>query len=223
MSHQRLAKADLFLFVIFVYNLSMDKSIFINLARLFEKHGFSLFMIGGTSRDYLLEREVLDYDFVTDATPEEMKRFLDVAKYTFAKFGIVSLIYNKQKIDIVTLREEDDYIDFRHPKTIRYVRDIKRDYIRRDFTINAIYIDKDFKIYDFVDGLKDLKEGIIRFIGEPEKRVIEDPLRILRAERFARKLGFIIEEKSLAAMNKYRHLLAKLNPDKVREEENKGK
>jgi len=180
-------------------------------------------MIGGTSRDYLLEREVLDYDFVTDATPEEMKRFLDVAKYTFAKFGTVSLIYNKQKIDIVTLREEDDYIDFRHPKTIRYVRDIKSDFIRRDFTINAIYIDKDFKIYDFADGLKDLKEGIIRFIGEPEKRVIEDPLRILRAERFAKKLGFIIEEKSLAAMNKYRHLLAKLNPDKVREEENKGK
>ncbi|MDY0345432.1 MAG: hypothetical protein WCX85_04765 [Bacilli bacterium] len=201
----------------------MDKNIFINLAKLFEKNGFSLYMIGGTSRDYLLERKVLDYDFVTDATPEEMNLFLESADFTFAKFGTIRINYSNQKIDIVTMRVEGDYVDFRHPKTIHYVRDIKLDYVRRDFTINAIYIDKNFAVYDFADGLQDLKDGIIRFIGEPEKRVTEDPLRILRAERFAKKLNFVIEEKTLAAINKHRSLLSKLSPDKVREEENKQK
>ncbi|MFA7019970.1 MAG: hypothetical protein WC215_00200 [Bacilli bacterium] len=184
----------------------MDKNIFINLAKLFEKNGFSLYMIGGTSRDYLLERKVLDYDFVTDATPEEMNLFLESADFTFAKFGTIRINYSNQKIDIVTMRVEGDYVDFRHPKTIHYVRDIKLDYVRRDFTINAIYIDKNFAVYDFADGLQDLKDGIIRFIGEPEKRVTEDPLRILRAERFAKKLNFVIEEKTLAAINKHRSL-----------------
>ena len=199
----------------------MDKTIFVNLAKLFEKHGYALYMVGGTSRDFLLGREVLDYDFVTDATPFEMKAFLEQADYTFEKYGTVRVVYHHQKIDIVTLRQEGEYIDFRHPKNIHYVRDLKLDYVRRDFTINAIYIDKFFNVIDYADGLSDLKDGIIRFIGEPEKRVIEDPLRILRAERFAKKLGFIIEEKTRAAIEKYRHLLAKLNPDKVREEQNK--
>ncbi len=201
----------------------MDKTIFVDLAKLFEKSGFTLYMIGGTSRDFLLGREVFDYDFTTDATPSEMKTFLSQADYTFEKYGMVFIVYKKQKIDVVTLREEGEYIDFRHPKNIRFVRDTKLDYVRRDFTINAIYIDKAFHIIDYADGLKDLKDGVIRFIGNPEKRVIEDPLRILRAERFAKKLGFIIEDKTQAAIEKYRYLLAKLNPDKVREEENKGK
>lgn len=218
-----MAEADLFLLSGNVYNLSMDKSIFENLADLFIKHGFSLLMIGGTSRDYLLGRKVLDYDFVTDATPEEMATFLEDADFTFAKFGTVRLMYKKQKIDIVTLRVEGDYVDFRHPRRISYVRNIQEDYVRRDFTINALYIDRNYQVYDFANGLEDLNNGIIRLIGEPEKRLIEDPLRILRAERFSKKLNFTIEEKTLLAMNKYRHLLAKLNPDKVREEENKQK
>lgn len=201
----------------------MDKRLFIELADLFAKHGFALYMIGGTSRDYLLGREVLDYDFVTDATPDEMHEFLDRADYTFAKFGTIRMNYRKEKVDIVTLRIEGEYVDFRHPKHIKYVRDIKLDYIRRDFTINALYIDRDFAVHDFAGGLDDLKNGIIRLIGEPDKRLIEDPLRILRAERFAAKLGFSIEEKTLAAIARHRHLLSKVNPDKIREEENKRK
>ncbi|MFA5421693.1 MAG: hypothetical protein WC344_02700 [Bacilli bacterium] len=201
----------------------MDKTIFRDLSDLFEKHGFSLFMIGGTSRDFLLGIDVLDYDFATDATPEEMEAFLDGADATFAKFGTMRFIHKNQRIDIVTLRVEGDYVDYRHPKTIRYVRDIKLDYVRRDFTINALYINRDFQVHDFAGGLTDLKAGIIRLIGDPEKRIIEDPLRILRAERFAKKLGFKIEEQTLLAMEKYRHLLKKLNPDKVREEKNKQK
>ena len=216
-------ESDLFLLLINVYNLSMDKSIFENLADLFIKHGYALYIVGGTSRDYLLGRKVFDYDFATDATPDQMAKFLPEADYTFAKFGTISLLYNRQKVDIVTLRVEGDYEDFRHPSSIRYVSQISEDYRRRDFTINALYIDRQYQIHDFANGLEDLKNGIIRLIGDPEKRLIEDPLRILRAERFAKKLNFTIEPNTLAAMNKCRHLLARLNPDKVKEEEKKQK
>jgi len=201
----------------------MDKHIFIELSDLFAKHGFTLYMIGGTSRDYLLAKEVFDYDFVTDATPEEMHQFLDRADYTFAKFGTIRMNYKKQKVDIVTLRIEGEYVDYRHPKNIKYVRDIALDYVRRDFTINALYIDRDFVVHDFAGGLDDLNNGIIRLIGNPDKRLIEDPLRILRAERFAIKLGFTIEKTTKDAMERHRHLLTKVNPDKIREEENKRK
>ncbi|MFA7378488.1 MAG: CCA tRNA nucleotidyltransferase [Erysipelotrichia bacterium] len=199
----------------------MDKKVFLDLANLFEKFGFSLYIIGGTSRDFLLGRPVDDYDFVTDATPNEMKKFLENADYTFAKFGTIRFTFYGKKVDIVTLRTEGKYADYRHPKTIKYIRNIEDDYIRRDFTINALYIDKNFNVFDFSDGLSDLKRGVIRFIGDPEKRIIEDPLRILRAERFAKKLGFTIDEQALKAMNKHRYLLKELNPDKVREEQNK--
>lgn len=198
----------------------MDKTIFLDLANLFEKYGFSLYIIGGTSRDYLLGRPVDDYDFVTDATPDEMKEFLENADYTFSKFGTIRLSFYGRKVDIVTLRTEGEYADYRHPKTIKYIRRIEEDYVRRDFTINALYIDKKFNVFDFC-GLQDLKNGIIRLIGDPEKRIREDPLRILRAERFAKKLGFVIDEQTLKAIKNNRHLLKELNPDKVREEQNK--
>ena len=199
----------------------MDKTIFLDLANLFEKYGFSFYIIGGTSRDYLLGRPVDDYDFVTDATPDEMKEFLENADYTFSKFGTIRLSLYGRKVDIVTLRTEGEYADYRHPKMIKYIRRIEEDYVRRDFTINALYIDKKFNVFDFCGGLQDLKNGIIRLIGDPEKRIREDPLRILRAERFAKKLGFVIDEQTLKAIKNNRHLLKELNPDKVREEQNK--
>ena len=197
---------------------NMNKEIFIQLAKLFNSNGHRLYMIGGTTRDYLLNKEVLDYDFVSDATPEEMKKFLPDANYRFANFGTVRVKVDNVHVDITTLREEGEYIDFRHPNKIKYVKEIDKDYVRRDFTINAIYMDENFKIIDPSNGVEDLNKGIIRFIGDPEKRIKEDPLRILRAERFETKLNFIIEDKSLMAIKKYRYLLDKINPDKIKEE-----
>lgn len=201
----------------------MDKFIFDSLTLLFQKNGFHLYMIGGTSRDYLLQKEVDDYDFVTDATPEEMKTFLFDADYTFAKFGTVKVKIDDQKVDITTLRIENSYSDFRHPSKIKFTKNIREDYLRRDFTINAIYIDSDYKIYDFCNGLDDLEKGIIRFIGDPKKRIEEDPLRILRAERFSKQLNFQIEENSLKAIEDNYSLINKLNPRKVEEELKKMK
>ena len=201
----------------------MNKQIFEKLNKIFEANGFELFMIGGTSRDYLLNLEVLDYDFVTNAKPEEMEKFLENPNMTFAKFGSVSTKVDGVKVDIVTFRKEEGYSDFRHPAKITFVNNIKEDYKRRDFTINAIYIDKNFDIIDPSNGVEDIKNKIIRFIGDPETRIKEDPLRICRAERFAKKLNFEIEPKSLEAIKKYRYLLDKLNPEKIKEEVRKGK
>lgn len=196
----------------------MNKEIFLTLAKLFNKNGYRLYMIGGTTRDFLLGKEVLDYDFVTDATPDEIKVFLPDANYHFAKFGTIRTKVEGVHVDITTLRKEGKYVDFRHPKEISFTKDINEDYVRRDFTINAIYMDEDFKIIDPSNGVKDLNDGIIRFIGDPENRIKEDPLRILRAERFETKLNFKIEDSSYAAMKKYRYLLDKINPDKINEE-----
>lgn len=196
----------------------MKLEIFKTLSTLFSDNGFVLYIVGGTSRDYLLGKEFFDYDFVTNATPEEMKKFLLEADYTFAKFGSVKVKVCDTKCDVVTFRKEEDYKDYRHPTKISYVSSLEEDYVRRDFTINAIYIDKDLKIHDPSNGVKDLKNCTIRFIGNPETRIKEDPLRILRAERFAKKLNFKFEEKTQEAIIKYRYLLDKLNPDKIKEE-----
>lgn len=196
----------------------MNKSVFQKLAKQFNDKGFRLYMVGGTTRDYLLDIDVLDYDFVTDATPEDMMKFLPDANYRFAKFGTVRVKDDDVKVDIATLRVEGDYKDKRHPSSITYVKTLKEDYVRRDFTINAIYIDENFNVIDLCNGLEDLEKKILRFIGDPETRIKEDPLRILRAERFVRKLGFKYEKETEKAIKKYHYLLGELNPLKVIEE-----
>jgi tRNA nucleotidyltransferase/poly(A) polymerase len=195
---------------------------FLDFASLYARNGFSLYMIGGTSRDYLLGLPVNDFDFVTDATPEEEKAFLTDARFAFAKFGSVHINAKPLHVDVTTLRAEEGYDDHRHPKTIRFIKDLREDSLRRDFTINAIYIDASGKIYDFHDGLADLEKGIVRFIGDPRVRIKEDPLRILRAERFAKRLGFRIEENSQAAMDELWGELDFLNPEKVLMESKKS-
>ena len=206
-----------------LFSTLMNKKIFSSLCDLFEKNGYKLYMIGGSSRDFLLGVDFVDYDFVTDATPDEMKEFLKDANYTFEKFGSVKVKFEGIKADITTFRKEEGYGDFRHPNKITFVKSIEEDYRRRDLTINAIYINKDYEVIDPSNGKIDLENKLIRFIGDPEKRIQEDPLRILRAERFAKKLNFKFEEKTAAAIEKYRYLLDKLNPDKVAEEARKAK
>ncbi|MCQ2792206.1 MAG: hypothetical protein MJ208_01635 [Bacilli bacterium] len=187
---------------------------FFDLAKLFKSYGYCLYLTGGSARDYLLKRDFVDFDLATDATPNEIKAFLPKLDYTYARFGNV----HGKHLDITTLRIEGDYKDYRHPSVVKFTTKLEEDYLRRDFTINALYIDMNLKIYDFCHGLDDLKKKIIRFIGNPVKRVKEDPLRILRAERFSKKLGFVIEPNSLKAMNDNKRLLEKLNSNKIKEE-----
>lgn len=199
----------------------MPFPLFDEYAKLFAQAGVDLFMVGGTSRDYLLGKEIRDVDFVSASTPEETLKILGEGNDRFAKYGTITLKKGDITIDFMTFREEGGYTDSRHPTQIRFITDMERDSYRRDFTINAIYIGRDYQIHDFHGGMADLEAGLIRFIGDPRKRIEEDPLRILRGERFARRLGFAFEAETKKAMDELRPLLSKLNPEKIKMEEEK--
>ena len=122
------------------------------------------------------------------------------------------------KFDITTLRKESAYLDGRHPSKIEFVKDLKDDFSRRDFTVNALYMDKDLKVIDYANGQEDLKNHILRAVGDPETRLKEDPLRILRAIRFHLMHNLDIEESLLKAMHDNFHLLKNTTDAKIRSE-----
>ena len=195
---------------------------FQSLADLFNNHGFKLYLVGGTVRDYLLGLPLQDMDAVTDATPIDVIKFLPDADTTFAHLG--SLKYkdeNGVKFDITTLRKESEYLDSRHPSQITFVKDPFEDYPRRDFTVNAMYMDRDLKIYDFCNGRKDLENRILRMVGSPDQRLKEDPLRILRAIRFHLMFKLKIEKSLEEAMRDRFYLLENITDAKIRSELNK--
>ncbi|MEG0034241.1 MAG: hypothetical protein RR734_01480 [Bacilli bacterium] len=196
----------------------MNVEIFDLLAKKFAENGFDLYMIGGTSRDFLVGRKLTDYDFATNAKTFEIRKFLPDASYTFEKYGIVQYTLNGHKCDIATFRTEERYEDLRHPSLIKFVNSINEDYKRRDFTINAIYIDKNYETIDPSNGIHDLKEEIVRMIGDPEERIKEDPLRIIRAYRFSLILDFKLEGKLKKVMIDNVHLLSKIKREKIIEE-----
>ena len=193
--------------------------IFKELAKKFNSRGYNLYLVGGTVRDYLLGKPLTDMDAVSEATPEEITSFLPKIDKTFIRFG--SLKFKSPegvKFDITTLRKESSYEDSRHPSKIIFVKDLKEDYLRRDFTVNALYMDKDLKVIDYANGQEDLKNNILRTVGDPEVRLKEDPLRILRAIRFHLMHNFTIEESLLKAMHNNFHLLKNTTDAKIRSE-----
>jgi len=198
----------------------MDQKIIVfqQLAKLFEEHGFKLYLVGGTVRDYLLGLSLTDLDAVSDATPEQILKFLK-ADDTFKRFG--SLKYKTSdgvKFDITTLRIEKEYRDNRHPSEVVFIKDIAQDFVRRDFTINALYMDKNLKVYDYCHGQEDLNKRILRMIGEADQRIKEDPLRILRAIRFTLLFNLKIDDKLEKAMQNNIHLLSKITDVKIKSE-----
>jgi len=210
--------------LLFLYNKSMDNrkalNSYLKLANTFKENGFSLYLIGSASRDFLLKKEIMDLDVVSDATPLEMQTFLSSNDMdtSFIKYGVIKYKVDEAHFDIVTLRKEKAYKDFRHPSKIKFIKSLKKDHLRRDFTINAIYIDDRFNIIDFENGVTDLNNKVIRMIGNPIKRIKEDPLRILRAIRFSLLLDFEIEQKLEKAINKKIALLKDLNKEKIKQE-----
>lgn len=186
------------------------------------KNSFEVFFVGGCVRDSLLNRDIKDVDIVTSATPDEICiLFSDLSKNDYArKYGCIE-IKGEYKCQITTMREEINYADYRHPSDIKYVKELTTDVKRRDFTINALYMDLNGRVIDFFCGQEDLKGSVIRMIGIPSIRLQEDPLRILRAIRLAINLEFIIESDLENQIFKNIHLLEKLNPVKVNSELNK--
>ena len=193
-------------------------SLFQELADIFNKHGYQLFLVGGSTRDYLLNIPLTDMDLVTDATPEETKSFLDNADYTFERFGSVKFKYKDVKFDLTTFRKEGGYVDSRHPNVVFFTKDIKEDYPRRDLTINALYLDKDLNVLDFVNGQIDLKNKVIRMVGDPAIRIKEDPLRIIRVYRFKLDLGFNVDNELEKVIKNNKDLLGNIRKEKILEE-----
>lgn len=198
-----------------------DIALFKEVASMFENNGFKLYLIGGSTRDYIIGREFNEYDCCTNATPDEMKQFIVNGDFTFSKYGNVNFKFQGIKFEITTFRKEENYQDARHPSQIVFVGSPQEDYKRRDFTINALYMDSNGKVFDYCDGLIDLNNKVIRMIGNPIMRLIEDPLRIMRAIRFCIELDFKLDTELQQAINETSYLLERLTPAKVNNEINK--
>ena len=196
--------------------------VFLDLAKLFNDNGFRLYMVGGTSRDYLLGKEILDFDFATDATQEDMEKFIEVNK-SFSSLGSMSIKFNDIKVDITTLRKEGEYLDYRHPSKVEFVKNTSEDYLRRDFALNALYIDENGNVIDHCNGQEDLKNKVLRMIGDPKTRFNEDPLRILRALRFSYVLNLSLEESLENSIKENKLLLREISFSKCAEEIEKMK
>ena len=162
-----------------------------------ENSGFEAYIVGGFVRDNLLKKQSFDVDICTNAKPKDLVNIFKV-KQRANNYGGFNFKIKRFNIDITTYRKEKKY-DKRHPVEIEYVNNLFDDIKRRDFTINAICLDKNDKIIDILDGQKDIKEKLIRSIGSANEKFVEDPLRMLRAIRFATILDFNIEKNTLEA------------------------
>lgn len=184
------------------------------------KHGYESYLVGGAVRDYYLRREPHDFDLTTNALPmticQIFKDFrqLDVGM----KHGTVTVFIDDVPLEITTYRSEQGYSDARHPDHVEFITNIKEDCLRRDFTINALLLNDENQMIDLVDGIEDLKQGVIRAIGEPQMRFKEDALRILRGIRLACQYGFTIEEKTKTAMFNNANLLKNISKERIAEE-----
>ena len=191
---------------------------FIAIASYLKEHGINAFLIGSSSRDFLLGKEIEDYDIAVDTPIDKVAPLFEEKMDKYIAYGSIQVTYDKQKFDITSFRKEKAYKDHRHPSIIEFTSSIEEDFVRRDFTINAIYIDINGKIYDFSSGVNDLYGCLIRTIGDSRKRIIEDPLRILRAIRFSLVYDFEIEESLFFAIKRYGNLLSNVSQGKIESE-----
>lgn len=181
--------------------------------------GFLAYLVGGCVRDLLLGLQPQDYDVSTDATPSQVLEIFPHASRVGAHFGVVLIRKAGVHVEVATFRSETSYADGRHPDEVRFETDPRADVERRDFTINGIMIDPATnEAMDTVGGRADLEAGIVRAIGDPERRFREDHLRMLRAVRFAARLGFRIEAKTMAAIQRMHASIALVSAERIRDE-----
>ena len=203
--------------------------------------GHEAYLVGGCVRDLLLHREPKDYDITTNAHPEQVMALFPHTLAIGAAFGVVAVIHEGVQIEVATYRSDGDYPDGRHPEIVFYSETAKDDVARRDFTMNGLLVrpyaeesitstkewdlrsgpvvvyghEGNSLILDFVGGVQDINNKVIRAIGDPGKRFREDALRMLRACRFAAQLGFEIEDNTLKAISKNSALIDKVSKERV--------
>lgn len=180
-------------------------------------NSFTAYVVGGFVRDYLLGRETYDVDISTSAEPKDIREIFDLNNASDDNYGSVFLKDKLYNYDITTFRKELKYVN-RKPIEYQFVDSIEEDIKRRDFTINALYMDIDGNIHDEVEGQKDLEDKIIRVVGSIEDKMIEDPLRLLRAIRFASTLDFKLESNLETYIKQNKQLIQTLSYNRRKEE-----
>lgn len=179
-----------------------------------ENEGYQAYLVGGYVRDYLLGVTSFDVDIATDALPKDIHRIFNSSKNNY---GSVNIKIDKLNVDITTFRKDLNYVN-RRPSKVVYINNLKDDLERRDFTINAICMNKDGKIIDLLNGCRDLDRRTIKMIGDIDVKLKEDPLRIMRAIRFACILDFKIEDELYEKIKKYSYLVGDLSKERIKNE-----
>jgi len=183
-------------------------------------HGHKAYLVGGCVRDRLLGITPKDFDIATDARPDEVLRYFPQARLVGAQFGVV-LVSEGQgiQVEVATFRSEGAYSDGRRPDAVQFESQPALDVRRRDFSINGLLQDPvSGEVLDYVGGKADLETKIIRAIGNPDQRFEEDHLRMLRAIRFASRLGFSIESETFSAIRRAAPRVTRISPERIREE-----
>lgn len=186
-------------------------------ARLRER-GYRALLAGGCVRDHLLGIPPTDIDIATDARPETVEALFERTVAVGARFGVIVVLHSEGPFEVATFRHDGPYLDGRHPSEVVFT-DEKQDAARRDFTINAMFLDPvSGEVLDYVGGQADLEAGIIRAVGAPKLRFREDVLRLLRAVRFAARFGFTIEDATLQAIREEAVHILRTSPERIRDE-----
>ena len=181
--------------------------------------GHSAFLVGGCVRDLLLHRAPKDFDVATSARPEQLLRLFPRAGQVGAHFGVILVHEDGATVEVATYRSDLNYLDGRRPEAVHFESTPRADALRRDFTINALFLDpQSGEILDFCSGQADLHARLLRAIGDPAQRFAEDHLRLLRAVRFAARLGFEIEPETFAAIRLLAPQIQSVSAERVRDE-----
>ncbi len=183
-----------------------------------DEYGFEAYIVGGCVRDLLRGVRPHDWDICSSALPEDIIKIFRRTLPTGIKHGTVTVRHAGGACEVTTFRTDGEYVDHRRPETVVFVRTLREDLSRRDFTMNAIACDIRGCVYDYYGGLEDIKSGTIRCVGDAETRFNEDALRILRAYRFSAQLGFTLDYAITVASGKLEYLCAELSPERVSEE-----
>lgn len=190
-----------------------------HVASVLREHGHQAYLAGGCVRDLLLGREPADFDISTSARPEQVQSLFPSAQLVGAHFGVALVREGSAEVEVATFRSDHSYFDGRHPERVEFESDPRQDVLRRDFTINGLLLDPATgEVLDYVGGRRDLEGRLIRAIGDPEHRFAEDHLRMLRAVRFAARLGFEIEPATFQAIRRAHPSIARISAERVRDE-----
>ncbi len=190
----------------------------IKILNILENNDYKAYIVGGYVRDKILGIESNDIDIITNAKPDELNKIFN--KKFSNNYGCIILPYNGYEFEITTFRKEFYKDNDRRPYKIEYINDLKEDLIRRDFTINSICIDKNGDYIDLLSGINDINNKVIRVISDSDKKIYDDPLRILRAIRFASIYDFDLDNNLISSITKYKDRLEYISFDRIKDELN---